>query len=211
MSTPEWTNSNGPQPPNPILSAYEGFVRDTPLVTRYVLTTLFMTWFLSFFIDPFFALSNIPYYSLLRFEVYRIILSPFLCSNLLSLVFAYLSFNTSGKRLEFSMGSTAFGWLLVTVGMATNIAFIALCFVLSALTNEEGWVHRSASGIWTILFGIISIECVSASQASLRQYQIFSVSIPTLYYPLVLWGIFSLLGGFSLGDLISVGIGYAYA
>lgn len=110
------------------------------------------------------------------------------------------------------MGSTAFGCLMITIGVATNVAFLVLCMALSALTNEEGWLHRSSSGIWTILFGIITIECVAASQASLQQYHIFSVAIPTLYYPLVLFAIFSLLGGgFSFGDLISVGVGYAYA
>ena len=35
-------------------------------------------------------------------------------------------------------------------------------------------------------------------------------SVPTLYYPLVLLGIFSLLGGIKLSNALAVAAGYAY-
>jgi membrane associated rhomboid family serine protease len=203
------SNNNEPPPPNPILSAYEGFVRDTPLVTRYTMTTLVMSWIVSFVADPTFALANIPHYTVLKFEIYRIALSPLVCTNLLTLIFAYISFLDNGKRLEFSLGSTKFAWLMLVLAVSANVAFLVLCFTLYLVTGgENGFLHLQASGIWTMLFALISIECCKAPATSQRR--LFFLTVPTVYYPLVLFALFSLFGGFRLSYLLSIGIGYAY-
>lgn len=45
--------SSPSQPPqsNPVLTAYESFVEQTPLVTRYILNSLTLSYLLSFFVD----------------------------------------------------------------------------------------------------------------------------------------------------------------
>lgn len=203
------SSNNPPPPPNPVLSAYESFVRDTPLVTRYTLSSQCISWFVSFFFNPSYALGTIPSFVVTKLEIYRIILSPLVCDSALSLVFAYLSFLDNGKRLEFSMGSTAFAWLMVTITVVTNVTFCILMFGLSGLTNEKGFLLSPSSGIWTVLFGIIAIECVKAPPNSQRRF--FFLTVPTIYYPLILWLIFSLLfGGLNLAFLISIGVGYAH-
>jgi hypothetical protein len=203
MSTP-----NEPPPPNPILTAYETFVRDTPLVTRYTITIQFVSWFASFFVNPSFAIDNIPYFTIFKFEIYRIVLSPLVCQRILSLVFAYIGFVDHGKRLEFSIGSTAFAWLMLTLAVITNMAFLLICFTLYVLSGDERFLHLHSSGIWTILFGLIAIECSKAPAGSKRR--LFFCDIPTLYYPLGLLAIFSVFGGFWLAFSISVIVGYAY-
>ncbi len=47
------SNNDSVQPPrpNPVLTAYESFVETTPLVTRYLLNSLFCSFILSFFVD----------------------------------------------------------------------------------------------------------------------------------------------------------------
>jgi len=201
--------SSGPPPPNPILSAYESFVRDTPLVTRYTLTTLFCSWFLSFFLDASYALDTIPHFAIYRFEIYRLLLSPLVCQSTLSLIFAYLSFLDSGKRLEHSLGSTAFAWLLLTIAFISNLIFCCLCLLLSFASNDQGYLWWQSSGIWTVLFGIIASECSKAPAN--EQRKLFFFQVPTLYYPLAIWLLFMLVGGGNLaGYLISIGVGYAY-
>lgn len=207
MSSPA-PNSTLPPQSNPVLTAYEGFVGNTPLVSRYIMTTLLITWIISFFIDLSFSVSNIPYFSLGHFEVYRILFSSLICSNLFSLVFAYFSFVDHGKRLEFSMGSAQFAWLFFSLGTLTNVVHIAITYTLYLLSNNRSWVFVPASGIWTVLFGLIAIECVKAPTGSQRK--LFIISIPTMQYPVVLCCLFSLLGGIQLAYFVSLGIGYAY-
>lgn len=202
-------SNNGPPPEtNPVLSAYESFVQSTPLVTRYVMTTLTISWFVSWFCDPSYPLANIPLFTVFHFELYRVVLSPLVCTSLLSLVFAYISFTDNGKRLEYSMGSTAFLWLILTIGGLTNVVFVLICLFFYAVTAAQAFLLMPSQGFWTILLGIIAVECSGAPSGSKRKLFVFEV--PTVYYPVAVLFLFSLFGGFSLSYLISVGVGYAY-
>lgn len=201
-------SSNGPPPVNPVLSAYESFQQRTPLVTRYMLTTLALSWVLTFFVDPSFAASNIPLFTLFHGELYRIFTSPLVCEGLLSLVFAFLSFTDSGTRVEHSMGSTAFGTLVCTLGGLTNVVFLTACCALRAATGDESWLVCSSQGIWIVLFPIIAIECAHAPPDDQRK--LFFCDVPTRFYPLGLLAVFSLMSGPSMSYAISVAVGYAY-
>jgi len=131
------------------------------------------------------------------------------CGNLLTLIFAFMSFGDSGKRLEFSLGSTAFAWLLLTVGCVTNVAFLFFCFVFYFLTSSQAFLIMSCQGIWTVLLGVIAIECANAPPGTQRR--LFFLTVPTIYYPLAILVLFTLLAGFNIAYPISVGVGYAYA
>jgi hypothetical protein len=69
--TPPSHGNSGPPLDNPILNAYETFVRDTPAVTRTVMQLQVFAWILSFFVDLTFGLANIPYFCIQKFEIYR--------------------------------------------------------------------------------------------------------------------------------------------
>jgi membrane associated rhomboid family serine protease len=201
-------SSNAPPPPNPVLSAYENFVRETPLVTRYILMGQAISWILSFLIDFSYAIANTAHFTIFKFELYRIVLSPFVCTSLMSLVFAYISFVDHGRRLEFSQGSTAFAALLLTIAVVTNLAHLAVCFTLYALSGNRGYLFTPSIGIWIILFAVIAIECAKAPQNSMRK--LFFFNIPTIYYPLALFCLFSIFGGFQISYILSMAVGYAY-
>lgn len=190
------------------MMSLQGFVRDTPLVTRYTITTLFISWLLSWFVDLSYAVSNIPLFTVFKFELYRILFSPLVCTSILSLIFAYMSFTDNGKRLEHSIGSTAFAVLIATLGCVSNLAFLALCVVLYYATGNQLWLHANSSGIWIVLLGLIAIECSGAPADTKRRLFVFEV--PVVYYPLAILLLFSLFGGPNLSYMFSVGVGYAY-
>jgi membrane associated rhomboid family serine protease len=202
--------NNGGIPPtdNPILNFYENFQRDTPMVTRVVLTTQACSWALSCFLDLTYALANIPYFTITKFEIYRIFTSLFVCTSLLSLIFTYISFVETGKRLELSVGSTEFACLSLAIGILVNVLYIACAAVLDGLLGGQYWFALPSFGIWTVLFGIVALECTKAPQGSVRK--IFVWTVPAIYYPFVLLAVFSVLGGFSLAHLISIGVGYGF-
>lgn len=203
-------SSPSPPPPNPVLSAYESYVQETPLVTRYTLNAITFTFILGFIVDTSYALSNIPFFVIFRFELYRLVLAPFLCESLLTLIIFYFSFLNYGKRLEVVMGSTNFGFIIFSIGTLTNITFLVISIINYILTQNSAVLLHSTSGIWTVLLGVIALECSSAPEGSKRK--LFVVDVPTKYYPLVLVAFFAMLsgGGFPVSYLISVGIGYSY-
>jgi Rhomboid family len=197
-----------PPDENPILKAYESFVRGTPFVTRTLLQVQVMTWILSWFIDLGLALGNVPHFTVFRFELYRVLLSPFFCTTFLSLIVCYLSCAEYGIRMEHSLGSTAFALLLAIIGWTVNLLHLLICFVLYGIEGSPKWLFLPCSGVWMLIFGLLSIECSQAPATSVRR--LFLVHVPTRFYPLALLALFSLFGTFQLAHLLAIGIGYAY-
>mmetsp|Transcript_14730 Transcript_14730/g.18734 ORF Transcript_14730/g.18734 Transcript_14730/m.18734 type:complete len:351 (+) Transcript_14730:79-1131(+) len=200
------SSSSGPPDANPVLTAYESYVRDTPLVTRYVLNAVVISYFMSFFVDPTFALANIPYFTLFRFQLYRVITSPLVCSSILNLFFAFMGFMNHGVKLEQSMGSALFGVLFFKLTIFTNLLFLVVSILLYGLTNNDGYLAGVSVGVWTVLLSIIATECAQAPPNSKRK--LFFLEIPVLYYPLVLLALFSLFAGFKLAYCLGVAVGY---
>uniref|UniRef100_A0A7S4AWQ4 Peptidase S54 rhomboid domain-containing protein n=1 Tax=Pseudo-nitzschia australis TaxID=44445 RepID=A0A7S4AWQ4_9STRA len=208
---PSFNNNNGGDGPpndNPILNAFENFQRETPMITRTVMSIQVLAYVINIFFDLNLGLGNIPFFTVYKFEIYRIFTSFFVCSGFFSLIFSYISFVPTGKRLEYSMGSAEFACLFLTIGVITNVAYIGLAFLLDTLLGGQHWLVVPSSGLWNVLFGVISMECTKAPRGSERK--VFLFTVPALYYPLALWGLFSFLGGFSITHLISIGIGYGF-
>ena len=199
-----------PSLPNPVLDRYLTFKRDTPLVTRCILFSQLFFFGLSFcFAQTLsFALANIPQFTIKQLEIYRILLSPLVCDSFLSLIFAFSNFHAPGCRLEQSMGSTSFLLLIISIGVLSNLIFIAFAFLTSMITGSEAYLMSSASGIWIVLFGIMPIECSRAPQQSMRKILFFNVRKE--YYIQLLYFVFILLGLSRWSHIISIALGYAY-
>lgn len=201
-------SNNSPPQPNPILTAYESYIRDTPLITRYVLNSLLISFLLSFFANPAYALANIPLFTIFKFELYRVLTSPLICSDILSLFFAFMGFMNHGIRLEQSMGSSLFGSLFFTLTLVSNGLFLAISILLWGLTNSESYLVAASMGIWSVLLAIIAVECAQAPPDTKRK--LFFLTVPTVYYPLVLLALFSMFAGVRLAYVIGVAVGYVF-
>ncbi|KAL9183704.1 hypothetical protein ACHAXT_004560 [Thalassiosira profunda] len=200
--------SGGPPQPNPVATALEGYQRDTPLITRYVLNSIVVSFAFSFVFSPAYLLANIPIYTVFKFQLYRILTSPLICSDALSLFFAFYAFMNHAVKLEQSMGSSMFAVLFFTLTIATNVLFLVLSILLWGLTNSESYLASASMGIWTVLLGIIAVECSEAPPEMKRR--LFFLEVPVLYYPLVLLALFSMFAGIKLAYVLGVAVGYAY-
>ncbi len=96
----ESSNNSGPPNANPVLTAYESYLRDTPLITRYVLNATVISYLTGFFFSPAYLLANIPIFTLFKFQLYRVLTSPLVCTDILSLVFTFMGFMNHGVKLE---------------------------------------------------------------------------------------------------------------
>jgi membrane associated rhomboid family serine protease len=201
-------SSSGPPPPNPVLTAYESYLRDTPLITRYVLNATVISYFTGFFFSPAFLLANIPMFTIFKFQLYRIVTSPLICTDILSLFFTFMGFMNHGVRLEQSMGSSLFAALFFTLTIVANTLFLIISILLWGLTSNSNYLMAPSIGIWTVLLGIIAVECSEAPPDTKRR--LFFIEVPALYYPLVLLALFSMFAGVKIPYFLGVAVGYAY-
>ncbi|CAM9357980.1 unnamed protein product, partial [Choristocarpus tenellus] len=127
-----------------------------------------VSWLASLFFNFGGSLSNTPYYTIERFEVYRLVTSAFCSGGFLTVIFALMSFNQMGPRLEGSLGSTGMMVLMLTLDVVTNVMFLGVCGLLIAFGEASIALVQSSSGFWNILMPLIAIECMGAPEAPRR-------------------------------------------
>ena len=123
---PRENNNNstgGPPTPNPVVTAYESYLRDTPLITRYVLNATAISYITGFVFNPAYLLANIPTFTIYKFQLYRIITSPMICTDILSLFFTFMGFMNHGVKLE-------------QLSVFNIIRFYSLCVGVSSFYNH---------------------------------------------------------------------------
>lgn len=154
------SNQAPPSNDNPLLSYYREWSEKTPYVTRSVMITLLVSYIISFFITTDDLLGNKAYFSILKFELYRLILSPLVGNSILNIVLVALFFPGMGGKMESSLGSSAFLTLLGTLTILTNMAFVVVCLLLYFVASTAESVFYDCSGFWVVLFGLITMECL---------------------------------------------------
>lgn len=193
---------------NPLLQSYQAWSERTPFVTRTTCIALVILFIFSFFIKFDIYLSDIPFFTVYHFEIYRIFLSPFIGNSILFLVLLLFTFPTLGLKMESTMGSGYFLWLLMMINLVTNFLFNTVCITLAMFGTKEA-LYWNCSNFWLILFALITIECLQVPDVP-RRLLCLPVDIPSKYMPLALYGIMCLFSGFTLSYFISMCLGYAY-
>lgn len=178
------------------------------MITRTMMTTYVLAYGVNMVFDLRFGLANIPMFTVYKFEIYRLFTSLFVCTSFFSLSLAYFSFLPTGKQLEYSMGSTEYACVLLTIGLMTNVLYLCSTFLLDGLLGGQYWLAIPSFGPWNVLFGVIAMECIQAPQNSTRNF--LFLTIPTLYYPILVLFFYSFLGDLSIAHLISIGLGYSF-
>lgn len=144
---------------NPAIKFYQAWAEKTPFVTRTIVIGIVCEYILSFFLPFEDYLGNETRYTLFRFEIYRLLFSPMVGNSLITMVLILLSFPSMGSKLERNMGSSSYMSLLGTLSIATNLLFTTVCLLLYVM-GTSGALHWRCNGFWTILFSLITIDCL---------------------------------------------------
>lgn len=88
------SNQDGSAAPqgNPIITYYNEWADRTPFVTRNSLIGIVIVYILSWFIEADRQLGNMPYFTVMNFEFYRIITSPIVGNSIFSILMIFLFF-----------------------------------------------------------------------------------------------------------------------
>lgn len=194
---------------NPVLQSYQAWSERTPFVTRTSVVVLVIMYIISFFVALDDYLGNIPYFTMLRFEVYRILLASLAGNSIFTILLVFMTYPTLGVKMEGSMGSSAFLWLLFMIGIVVNITFNIICGLLFLVGTHEALLYNCMD-FWTILFALITIDCLYQPDAP-RRLLFIPYDIPSKYIPLLLYAIICLFSGFLLSYALSMLIGYLWS
>jgi membrane associated rhomboid family serine protease len=194
---------------NPILNWYDEWSNKTYFITRITMITLVTSYLLSCFLDTDKFLKNSVYFTVIHYEVYRLIASPFCSNSNLNVILSALFFLKMGITFESNLGSAAFFSMLGTFNLLVNLIFIAVCLLLYYICHMPEAIHFSCAGFWNILFAFLTVECFENPNHP-RRFFMIPVDIPSKYFPLLVYAIWSLFSGPRLDWAISIAVGFMY-
>jgi hypothetical protein len=171
-----------------------------------VLTIVYiLTWFIN--LESW--LANIPYYTLFYFELYRLLLSPLVGNSFLTLIITFMVYPSLGIKMENSMGSSAFLYLMIFATLAVNILFVVLCVLWSLLSSSSYALTLPSMDFWILLFALIALDCMQQPDMP-RRLMFIPMDIPSKYIPVILYVLICLFSGFVLSYALSLLVGYLW-
>ncbi|KAG5185413.1 hypothetical protein JKP88DRAFT_207921 [Tribonema minus] len=200
--------SQGPQE-NPIMTAYNGWASTKPFVTRSMCILQVVLFLLGMFVDLDLALNNSLHYTIYSLEVYRIFTASLWCTSFITLIFGVMVLSQMGPKMEYSLGSARLLALMAILDVAANSAFLLFGLLSTALGNRAAELS-AAQGLWNLLMPLIVVDCMQMPDFP-RKLFFFPCEIPSKYYPLALFALFSIMGGVRVDMALALATGYAFA
>jgi membrane associated rhomboid family serine protease len=193
---------------NPFLQSYQAWSERTPYVARVSTVFLIIIYLVTWFVKLDTYLADVPYYTVYHFQLWRIITSPLVGNSILTIILILLTYPSLGVKMESSMGSSAFLWLIVLLGLTVNTCFNVICVSFYYLGTSDGLLW-TCMDFWTVLFALITMDCLLLPDAP-RRLLFIPYDIPSKYIPLALYFIICLFSGFVLSYALSMVVGYGF-
>eukprot|EP01031_Cornospumella_fuschlensis_P005817 gene5817-7222_t len=135
---------------NPLLVSFNAWKARTPFVTRSLTISLVVMYLLSFFIRWEYFLSNIPYYTVQYFQIFRLVTSPFAGNSFFTLLLIMITFPAIGLKMESSMGSASYLSLIGAITLIVNVGFVLAAytayFMSGSVYGYDSFTTNSHSG-----------------------------------------------------------------
>ena len=156
-----------------------------------------------------FIFSNVPYYSIGYFQIWRFITGNLITSGLFSLIFALIFWVSDGKTVEKMEGSAKYLIYFLIHSTIIQIIYALIYYFLGDKTKpEKNYIH--STGLWIYIIGEVTINCLISPENKIY-LPFIPYAIKSKFFPIIILLVFFIFGGFDLGMFIAVGYGFIYS
>lgn len=190
------------------------FISSIPFCIRFLLSINLIFYIFSFSITFSFYLANIPYYTILRFQIWRLITANLLSTGLLNIIFAIFFWLPQSINLERSIGTVRYmmnffvNSFFIQFLYALFLVILSIIFKTSILLKKIHYDTRSnmyfieSDGLWPYIMMEMTILCLANPENEMN-ILCFSYPIKSKYYPLILFVILTVCNFTIKFDLIA--------
>lgn len=195
---------------NSFLDNLPFFIKWFMIITLFFFLLNFFTVYIAFY------LANIPYYTIYQCQFWRLITTAFITTGLINLIFSLLIFYRYSINTEKDIGTIKYMLNFFRNCLFIQIIYSLITLLISLIIRNSilmkmkltmGGVHND--GLWPILMCEITLFCLSNPERDMRFF-IFPCIFKAKYYPLILFGIFTLLSNFNIDFEILSGIAFGF-
>ena len=189
-----------------------------PFFIKFFLFTTFLFYILNFFLKNIsFYFSNIPYYTISYFQIWRLITTVFISTNLFKLFLGLFFWLKYALSLESSIGTIKYMSIFFINTFCIQIIFCILKYILMRVFKKDNNYLKtkiSSRGVNNFsLLGTILCEltllCLSNPESPNKLF-FGLIVIKAKFYPFLLLGFFILVDSFKIDLEILSGIFFAY-
>ena len=210
---------NGSQICKDCRDGLNSIIDNMPLFIRIVVFSTLIFYIINLFTPyPAFYLANIPYFTIFYLQIWRLFTTPFITTGLISIIFSLLFWYRHAIQLEREKGTVKYMLNFFMNSCFIQIMYCILLLVISLVIQNNMMMKMKLTmigvrneGLWPILMCDLTLMCLSNPEANMRFF-FFPCIIKAKYYPLVLFGIFTLLSNFNINFeiLCAIAFGFLY-
>ena len=162
------------------------------------------------FISYFFI--NVPYYTIFKFQIWRLITSVFITTNIFQIILAFFVWVKYASLLETSLGTIKYTliFLLNTFCIQVfNIVIYSFFSLLNKKSFNSGIKSKKNSGLWGIVMCEMTLLCVSNPESPMKLLLI-PYTVKAKIYPIILVLMFILVNYLEIDVEIISGVIYGF-
>ncbi len=177
------------------------FIKNIPLFLKcYFIITIILYFLNLIFSSISFYLINHASYTLLKFQIWRLITSVFITTNIIPIILAFLLWVKYATLLEMSLGTIKYTLIFFINSICIqilNIIFYSFFSLFSkSMFNSEKKLKNNC-GLWGILMCEMTLLCVNNPESPMKLL-FLPYTVKAKIYPLVLIVIFFISNFFKL-------------
>ena len=207
-------NTNNKSKPG-VCSQIFALINEIPFFVRFVLITNVILIILNIF-TPYisFYLSNIPVLIIKKYQLWRLITTSFITTNLINMILGFIVWIKDAISLEKSLGTIRYIFVFIFNSIFINLISCLLTFLFSKnefLISHYNYIHKvNNSGIWPIIICEMTLLCFNNPDSKIK-FLFVPSPIKAKYYPFIIIILLILINNFRINFHIISGFMYGIA
>ena len=157
-----------------------------------------------------FYLINVPSYTVLHFQIWRLLTSVFITTNIFQIIMAFFVYLKYASLLEISLGTIKYTLIFFINSICIQIINIFIFSFFSLINNKHFNSEKKSknnSGLWGMVMCEMTLLCLSNPESPMKLLLI-PFTVKAKIYPVILVIIFLLLNYLEIDIEIISGIIY---
>ena len=188
-----------------------------PFFIRFVVTSTVILYLLNCFIPQIaLYLSNIPYFVIFNFQVWRLFTNAFITTSIFNIIFAFISWIKDASNLESNIGTMKYMMIFMVNSILIQCIEMSILLIISLISRQKSFLaynynlgYVENDGLWPIIMAELTLLCLCNPDIEMR-FMFLPCVVKAKYYPILLFGFFTLLNQFQLNFGVLSGIIYGF-
>lgn len=188
----------------------KNFWKSIPLFVKSVIILTLAIYLFNLFLPIIaFWLVNVPYYTVLRFNLWRLVTTTFVSTSIINILFAFLFWIKDAMGLEISSGSLRYMFIFLINSIMIQLIYTLIMLIAYLLIRSDSVLLMNIqrgrvenNGLWPIIMAELTLLCMANPESTMRLF-LLPCDIKAKYYPFCLLIFFTIMGGGIQFDIFS--------